>query len=339
MSLATYATPPILGRITTIGTLEVLAMRTTLLALLTAATLLAGPAPAADDPRASLLVSVDWLANHLHDDDLVLLHVGDKKEYDAGHIPGARYVALRDISVSDHDGTGNGLMLEMPAADDLRQRLEALGVSNRSRVIVYYGNDWVSPTTRVLFTLDYAGLGERAAILDGGQPAWQRAGRPVEATVPPPRQGKLDPLSLRPLVVDAPFVLAHREAAGFAVVDGRDASLYDGVETGGDDQHPHKTGHIAGAHSVPFTELTGDDLMVRPAKDLEALFTKAGVKPGDTVVGYCHIGQQATAMLFAARLLGHKVLLYDGSFEDWSRHADYPVENPAAQKGPAKDKS
>ena len=56
--------------------------------------------------------------------------------------------------------------------------------------------------------------------------------------------------------------------------------------------------------------------------------------PDDTVIGYCHIGQQTTAMLFAARTLGHKVLLYDGSFEDWSRHTDYPVENPAKKDHP-----
>ena len=53
------------------------------------------------------------------------------------------------------------------------------------------------------------------------------------------------------------------------------------------------------------------------------------MKPDDTVIGYCHIGQQATAMLFAARSLGHRVLLYDGSFQDWSRHTDFPVENPS----------
>jgi thiosulfate/3-mercaptopyruvate sulfurtransferase len=67
-------------------------------------------------------------------------------------------------------------------------------------------------------------------------------------------------------------------------------------------------------------------------EQLATLFEKAGVKAGDTVIGYCHVGQQATAMLFAARTLGHPVLLYDGSFEDWSRHADYPVENPAKVK-------
>jgi thiosulfate/3-mercaptopyruvate sulfurtransferase len=64
------------------------------------------------------------------------------------------------------------------------------------------------------------------------------------------------------------------------------------------------------------------------------MFSSAGVAPGDTVVGYCHIGQQATALLFAARVAGHPVLLYDGSFEDWSHHADFPVENPSAKERP-----
>ena len=64
---------------------------------------------------------------------------------------------------------------------------------------------------------------------------------------------------------------------------------------------------------------------------MRAAFTKAGVKPGDTVITYCHIGQQATAVLFAARTLGYKVMLYDGSFEDWSRR-DLPVDNPSAIK-------
>ena len=64
-------------------------------------------------------------------------------------------------------------MLEMPKPDSLRAQLEALGISDDSRVIVYYGNDWVSPATRVVFTLDYAGLGAGSALLDGGMQAWK----------------------------------------------------------------------------------------------------------------------------------------------------------------------
>ena len=73
--------------------------------------------------------------------------------------------------------------------------------------------------------------------------------------------------------------------------------------------------------------------MLKSDAELAAIFAKAGVKPNDTVIGYCHIGQQTTAMLFAARTLGHPVLLYDGSFEDWSRHTDYPVDNPSEKAG------
>src|SRR5436305_2693894 len=139
------------------------------------------------NPRQNLIVDAAWLKAHLGDPDLVLLHVGDKAEYEAAHIPGARFVSLSDISISDH--SGHGLMLEMPLADDLRHRLEALGISDKSRVIVYYGKDWVSPSTRVIFTLDYAGLGDRESLLDGGQDAWVRNGGPVTKDVPAAKTG------------------------------------------------------------------------------------------------------------------------------------------------------
>lgn len=286
-----------------------------------------GTAAATTTPRDSLVVSAAWLAQHLTDPDLVLLHVGDKAEYEARHIAGARLVPLSDISVTDR--SENGLTLEMPPADDLRQRLAGLGVSDTSRIVVYYGKDWVSPTTRVIFTLDYAGLGDRTVLLDGGMEAWVGDGHPVTDVLPPPPTGALSPLKIRPIVVDAEFVWAHLSAPGFAVVDARARVLYDGLETGGSKERPHRTGHIAGAHSVPFSEITDQQLMLRSPEELAALFDKAGVKPDDTIVGYCHIGQQATVMLFAARTLGRRVLLYDGSFQDWSRHSDYPVDNPS----------
>jgi thiosulfate/3-mercaptopyruvate sulfurtransferase len=288
-------------------------------------------AAAIASPRQNLVVDAPWLKAHLADPDLVLLHVGDKKEYETAHIPGARFVSLNDISVSDH--SGHGLMLEMPPAEDLRHRLEALGISDTSRVIVYYGKDWVSPSTRVMFTLDYAGLGARSSLLDGGQDAWVRAGGAVTKDVAPAKTGTLSALKLRPIVVDAATVKARLGTPGVAVVDGRDAAFYDGVETGGAHGQQHRTGHIRGALSIPFTSITDDRLLIKSDAELAAIFAKAGVKPNDTVIGYCHIGQQTTAMLFAARTLGHKVLLYDGSFEDWSRHADYPVDNPSEKAG------
>ena len=279
------------------------------------------------DPRAAILVSTAWLADHLRDPDLVLLHVGEKGEYDAGHLPGARFVTLQDISVSDRTNP-NGLTLEMPAPEDLRTRLAALGIGDKSRVIVYYGNDWVTPTTRVMFTLDYAGLGANSALLDGGMQAWKREGREVTAEVPAAKTGQLSALKIRPIVVDAAWVRSHIGKPGIVVIDGRSSSFYDGVQRGGRPNAEQRAGHIAGARSVPFTEIADDRNVFKSANDLAALFKAAGAQPGDTIVGYCHIGQQATGMLFAARSLGYPVLLYDGSFEEWSAMQDAPVVGP-----------
>jgi thiosulfate/3-mercaptopyruvate sulfurtransferase len=290
--------------------------------------------PAGSGAETSLLVSPAWLAAHQRDQDLVLLHVGEPDAYPAKHIAGARLVAIKDIAVGDtHDGH-DGLHVELPPADQLRHHLEALGISNSSRVVVYFGDDWVSPATRVVLTLDAAGLGDRAALLDGGLAAWVRDGHPVTNAVPAPRAGVLAPLAMRPIIVNATTVLASLGKPGFAVVDARDAAYYDGTQTGmhGD---PQRAGHIAGALSIPYSSVFDDHNLLRSTDDLKARFARAGVKPGDTVIGYCHIGLQATAMLFAARRLGHPVLLYDGSFEDWSVfHAGYPVEKGAAKPAP-----
>lgn len=301
--------------------------------------------PLAASERDQLLVTTQWLAEHLADPGLVLLHVGDPAEYAKAHLAGARLISMHDLAAAPMvmpaapgappPPAGTELALEMPSPDVLHDRLEALGISDDSTVVVYFGNDWVSPSTRILFTLDYAGLGAHAALLDGGQPAWVREGHAVTAEVRAPRTGKLKPLTLHPTVVDARFVLDHRQTPGYALVDARDRVFYDGVEIPGREGAKQRAGHIAGAHSVPFSATTSDDLHLLPEADLRALFERAGVAPGDVVIGYCHIGQQATAMLFAARSLGHRVLLYDGSFEDWSRRADLPVEVPQPTPAPA----
>ena len=96
--------------------------------------------------RSDLIVSSDWLAKQLENPKLVLFHVGEKQEYDAGHIPGARYLELSDIS-SPPTRDSTKLALEMLPVDQLRERLEKLGISDDSRVVIYYGNDWVSPST------------------------------------------------------------------------------------------------------------------------------------------------------------------------------------------------
>jgi thiosulfate/3-mercaptopyruvate sulfurtransferase len=132
------------------------------------------------------------------------------------------------------------------------------------------------------------------------------------------------------LIVDANYVRAHLATPGIAIVDARAEVFYDGTQTGGAHGQKDRAGHVKGAHSVPFTSITDTQVRVLPLAELKARFDAAGIAPGDTVIGYCHIGQQATAMLFAARLLGHPVKLYDGSYQDWSRGANNPVETTRA---------
>src|SRR5260370_29508632 len=120
--------------------------------------------------REPMLVTVDWLGDHLNDPSLVLLQIGDKKDYDKGHIPGAQFLEYESISTPHNHGVT--LMLELPPVEQLVSVFERLGVSNRSHIILYFGTNWVSPTTRVYWTLDYLGLGDRTSILNGGLVCW-----------------------------------------------------------------------------------------------------------------------------------------------------------------------
>ena len=283
---------------------------------------LAAPAEAGGF-RERLVVDAGWLAKHLHDPQLVILQVGDKTGYEAGHIPGSRLVTLADFAAPS---TGaDALILEMPTPDALRARLIALGVSDDSRIVVVPTREGIQSATRVVFTLDAAGLGKHTRLLDGGRTAWIAAGREVTSARPLIAAGVLSPLTFRPLVVDAAYVRSRLNAPGYALVDARAPDFYSGARTGGMAAKPHKAGHIAGARSVPFMSVTTSEMKLESPAEIAARFKAAGVRRGDTVIAYCHVGQQATATLFAARTLGLKTLLYDGSFEEWSR-LDGPVE-------------
>ncbi|MBW7935411.1 MAG: hypothetical protein H3C62_17745, partial [Gemmatimonadaceae bacterium] len=184
-----------------------------------------GLAPATPDAREPLLISAAQLDSQRGDPALVLLHVGTPADYAAAHLPGARLAPLAQLTVSD---TVRKISAEMPSADTLRARLAALGVGDRSRIVVYTGKDQWYQTARVLFTLYYAGLGERAVLLDGGLPAWVAAGLPITTGAPSAVRGALSPLKLRDFVVSADEVQKSIGARGISIVDARDAEFYTG---------------------------------------------------------------------------------------------------------------
>lgn len=267
--------------------------------------------------QTPLLVDTDWLAAHLSDPGLVLLHIGPKEGYDANHIPGARHLTLDDIAKPRDP---KELTLELPTPEVLRAKLESFGITDNSRIVVYFGAKQVlQSSTRVIFTLDYLGL--PSSLLNGGLPAWTAAGKAVTTDVPAAaKPGKLSARPTKNLVVDAEFVKAVPQHKDQRLVDARLPNFYKGT-----DATYEKNGHIPNAINLPFAELMDDKLMLDRER-IEKLFTAAGIQKNDTVVAYCHIGQQATAVIFASRLLGHPVKLYDGSFEDWAKNARGPVE-------------
>jgi thiosulfate/3-mercaptopyruvate sulfurtransferase len=290
--------------------------------LLALAALAAAPPAPATEP---LVVTTAWLAQHLSDKGLVIFQIGDRTSqpaYDEGHIPGAQFLnPFTELSTPRVEGA---LALELPSADSLKAVLERKGLSNDSRVVLYWAREYFSPTSRTLLTLEYAGLAGKVSILDGGYEVWKGEGRPITTDVPAVAPGHFVVQPNPAIVVDADFVKAHLEDPKVRIVDARDTSFYNGRET-----RQGRNGHIPGAASVPFgTMVDSTGRFLAPAV-LKAQFAKAGVKDGQTVVTYCHIGQQASLVWFGARLVGFNARLYDGSFQGWAKRTDLPVVNPA----------
>jgi len=268
--------------------------------------------------REPMLVTVDWLADHLNDASLVLLQIGDKKDYQSGHIPGAQFLEYESISTPH----GQGLMLELPPVEQLVSVFEKLGVSNRSHIILYFGTNWVTPTTRVYWTLDYLGLGGRTSILNGGLVAWQATHHPASTETKQPAKGSITPALCKEIVADAAWISSHLNQPAVTIIDARTHEFYNGSQSDGNP----RSGHIPGASNLSYLDVIDqDNNKFKSADALKDLFQSVGLKPGNLMVSYCHIGQRATVLYFTAKMLGYNAKMYDGSWEDWSRHKDLPI--------------
>ncbi|HWE52813.1 MAG TPA: sulfurtransferase [Bryobacteraceae bacterium] len=266
--------------------------------------------------RNSMLVSTAWVAAHASDPGVVLISVGPRAEYDKGHIAGAQFMDLADISAK-----GVPLSLELPPMSELEETFRAHGVSNDSRIILYSIAATPQSTTRVYLTLDAMGLGRNAALMDGGMPQWRSENRPVTTAIPAVKRGTATGCGREDIITNAEFVSANLRHRGVDVVDARLTGFYTG------EQIPpgQRAGHIPGAASMPFNTLVDSNGKLKTPEQLSEMFNAAGIKSGDRVVSYCHIGQQATVVYFVARYLGYDARLYDGSWQDWSQRTELPA--------------
>ena len=264
--------------------------------------------------RSEMLVSTDWLAKHIKDKDVFVIHVAsERKHFDDGHIPGARFLSSKEILV-----TRNGVANELPDVADLQKAFERLGVGDTGRIVIYGEN---SPllAARVYFTLDYLGHGDRAALLDGGIEKWNAEKLLVETQPVSHESAKFTPRP-RPQVVarlDAMRELssdAVKVAGGkVAIVDSRPEEQYAG------NQNP-RSGHIPGAANIYWLTnvLSRENPTMKPPSELSKIYEAAGLKPTASAVTYCNTGMQASHTYFTLKYLGYDVMMYDGSFSEWS---------------------
>ncbi|HLW54293.1 MAG TPA: sulfurtransferase [Candidatus Angelobacter sp.] len=290
-----------------------------ILAILLAAAVLS-PAAVAQAAHPEMVVSTEWLAQHLNDPKVVILHVAQTRaEYDAGHIPGARFLGGQAFIDGD-----SPLNTELPTPEHLKNAFEELGVRDDSRVVIYT-TAWYPAAGRAWFTLDYMGLGSNAALLDGSIQRWRAEKRAISTDSPRVARGSIT-LHVHP------EVRALLEAAKQAAEPTSSTRLVDSRP-----EKRYEDGHIAGAAHIFWEETvaggTKDPTLLSPEK-LRAIFAAQGIKPDQPLITYCEVGLQASHMYFIAKYLGYKVAMFDGSIHQWSHMEMLPLVPGATPRCP-----
>ena len=269
--------------------------------------------------RQEMLVSTQWLADHLKDPKLVIIHIGEKREeYDQEHIPGARYVAIDEIML-EHVGA----MSELPTVEKLKQVFEDLGVGDDSHVVIYT-TAWFPLAARGYYTLDFLGHGDQSALLDGGIEQWKLEKKPLSTEPVTPKKAEFTPhvkAEVRAMLDEVEKILKDGESGKALLVDSRPKRRY-------------VSGHISGATNVYWqdTLVSKDSPVLLPVADLRKLMESRGLTPGHKLVTYCEVGQQASHGYFLAKYLGYDAAMYDGSYYEWNEMKHNPVVKGEAKK-------
>ena len=268
------------------------------------------------------LVSTEWLAAHLGEADLVVFDStkylpnegrDGAAEFLRAHIPGAQFFDI-DL-VADQETT---LPHMVPTAGRFERLLSAMGVSNASRV-VFYDQKGIASSARGWWLMGLFGH-DRAAVLDGGLPKWQREGRNVESGSPAPPPPGAFQASFRAERLRGIGDMMPADP-GRVVLDARAAGRFHG--TAPEPRPGLPNGHMPGSTSLPNTELLAPDGTLLPPERLRARFAAAGVDGTKPVVTSCGTGVTATILtlgMVRAGLPGGAV--YDGSWTEWASRPD-----------------
>ncbi len=277
-----------------------------------------------DDPKT--LVSTDWLEAHLKDPDLRILDASwylpetgrdPKAEYAEGHIPGARFFDIDEISDQRSE-----LPHMAPPPEKFISRMRAMGVGDGHQVVVYDGAGLFS-AARVWWTFRLMGKTD-VAVLDGGFTKWRAEGRPVEDMPPVLRDRHITVSRQAHLVRDVTQVAAAAKLGDHEILDARSPGRFAGTEP--EPRAGLRSGHIPHSKNVHYRSLLNEDGTMKSPDALRAVFQAAGADLGKPVITTCGSGVTAAILNLALERIGkldHS--LYDGSWAEWGMYNDLKV--------------
>ncbi len=261
-------------------------------------------------PELPRVVEAAWLAEHLGEADLVVGDVRGPNAHSRGHIPGSRPLVLG----SPPPGADDEAVAEL--AKEVGLRLRRHGLSGAERVVLVDRGDGVGAMPAAQMA-ELAGH-RRVAILLGGMAAWQGelAEGPVE--LEPVRESSFEP---SPRAFPTRRELAARlDDDALTILDVRRDEEYTGRRGS---QCDPRQGHIPGAKRVEVSEL-----FAGPGRPLspEQIRGLVGAPEGAEVVAYCHSGSRSALATLALRSAGYDARNYAGSWHEWSRYPELPLE-------------